>query len=172
MSQLGWWPFSSEEADEVVGQRLLSAYYNQAINFPEFPWTSFDLWLAHLNSKVPEFDKLVGELVKMNYASTTEAQAQDRLVELANQSAGEASPSQIVAVAGGKGDSINWSAAIPEIASESAADVTAVVQNVGKGVLGTLNMTKYLPWILLGAGALFIYTQGGAIKGVMEKFKG
>lgn len=149
-------------SDEDVGTQLLSAYYNEAIKSPDFTYTTFDSWLTYLNSLVPDYASLIGGLVKGNSASTTIDQAQNRLMQLADASSGQASVSQITATAGGSGDTINYSAAIPEVALESATEAAQyavqVAQDVGQGVSSTLSLVKYLPWILGGAAALYIFT--------------
>jgi hypothetical protein len=156
--------FSSEESDASVGKRVLEGFFNEAANFSEFQFSSdFEAWLTYLKGKVSDIEELIGQLVKANYASTTIDQAIERVARLANTSSGLASIPDIVSAAGGRGDTVNWSAALPEIASESLSDAGAAIQNVGHGVLGTINMTKYLPFILLGAGALYIYVNSKAL---------
>lgn len=167
MSMFDW--FSGEVSDKAAGTQVLQAFYNEASQFPEFTYGTYDAWLVWLNSKgVPDFDAFVGELVKSNVASTTIEQAASRVADLANKTGGLASNTQIVSAAGGKGDTINWSEAIPDIAYQSGVDALSAVQNVGEGVLATLNVTKYLPWILGAGGAIYLIflakSMGGKIK--------
>ena len=147
-------------SDESVGKNMLEAYYDEASNFTAFTHGTFDAYLSWLNARVPDFPAFLGELVRLNYASTTEGDAIDRLVELANSSGGEATIPQITTAVGGRGDTVNWAAGVPEIAYETIEDASAqaseIAQNVGQGVLSTLNLTKYLPWILAGGAVLYI----------------
>lgn len=156
--------FSSDDSDSAVGKRVLQAYFDSAVSFPEFQFGDFDSWLTWLNSRVPSFDEVIGNLVKINYASTTEGQAQDRVALLANQTGGQANVSDITLAAGGKGDSVNWGAAIPEVGAQTVSDTikygTEVLQNTGTGVMSTLALVKYLPWILGGAAAIYIFSFG------------
>lgn len=158
-------------SDDSVGLEVLSAYFNEAVKYPEFSFSDYDSWIAWATAQVPDFQNFVGSLVNMNSASTTADQAATRLTALANNSGGQATLPQIVSSAGGNGDSINWAVAIPSIATQTTADVAAyaatVAQNVGTGVMGTLSLVQYLPWILGGAAALYIFTiaktQGGSL---------
>jgi len=175
-NQMGFWPFSSsEDSNKELGLSLLQSYFDEARNFSEFPYNDFSGWVSELNSKIPDFDVLLGELVKSNYASTTEGQAHNRVIDLANQSSGQATPQEIVGAAGGRGDSVNWLGGIPEIAMDTVSDAVSqtseAFQNVGTGVFGTLNIMKYLPWILIGGGALFIWSNGSSLAKTFEKAK-
>jgi hypothetical protein len=168
---LGLWSFSSKTPTSV-GESILRAYFDEAINFTAFGFSDFDAWITYQKSRVPEVVELIGELVISNSASTTVAQAENRVRDLANQSGGSATKPQIVRAAGGSGDTVNWFELVPEVASQSVQDVVSTIQNVGEGVIGTVKLTKYLPWILLGAGALFIVTQGVSLKGLAKKAVG
>lgn len=167
MSLFDW--FSSEESNVSVGEQVLKSYYNEAIKFPEFGFSSYEAWINSIKSKIPDYVELVGDLVIMNYASTSLEDSMDRAAQLANQSGGQASTQEIVMAAGGRGDTVNWSAGIPEITSGAAETLTDTFENIGEGVLATGNMLKYLPWILGAAGALYVYTwaksSGGAMGG-------
>lgn len=152
--------FASGPSDKDVGHEVLRAYFEEASKFPEFGYTDFDSWLVFLQSRVPDILELVGGLVNANAASTTVSGSAERMAQLGNESGGQATIPQLVAVAGGKGDSINWAQAVPEIAVETLSDVGSeaytLSKNIKSGVLDTANMVKYLPWILGGAGILFI----------------
>ncbi len=147
------------QSNAVVGERVLREYFDEASNFSEFTHPSFEAWVSWLSARVPDFVDFIGELVNGNSASTSIDGAVERVRDLANTSAGQATIPQIVQSAGGSGDSVNWAAAIPEIASESVQDLGEAVQNVGSGVLSTANMMKFLPVILLGGAALYIYVK-------------
>lgn len=145
-----------------VGREVLSAYYDEAVKFPEFGYPSYEAWIEKLNSTIdPEFEKFIGDLVLMNSAATSPSMSADATRFLANQSGGTASVPQIVKAAGGDPNVVNWSAALPEIAVETTQDVVhlaqEVAQNVGQGVIGTVKLAKYLPWILGGAAALYVF---------------
>lgn len=150
--------FSSGDAsgDRDSGLSLLRAYFNTAKLFSSFGYPSFDAFITYAESKVPNFATNVGELVRMNKYSTTESEAQNRLTDLANKSQGKASLSQIIGAAGGTGDTVNWTAVVPDVAVEVGQNVVTtgseILQNVGTGVVSTLNLVKYLPWILGGVG--------------------
>lgn len=144
------------DSDEEVGNEVLKAYYDEAYKFSDFNHATYEAWVNWLNSKVPGFVADTGALVKMNSASTSVEDSQDRMIYLANKSGGKANVAAITMAAGGNGSTVNWSAAIPDVASETAKDILAVVQTVGDGSLATVKLLKYMPWILGGAGALYI----------------
>lgn len=154
-----------QPSDSSVGQQVLEAYYYEASKFNDFNFQSYDDWVNFLNSKVPEFPAMIGELVNMNVASTTVDGAVERAAQLANETSGQASVSQITQAAGGKGDTVNYMAAIPDVGLASGAQLVDTFQNVGSGVLSTANMMKYLPWILGAAGAIYLYSMGSATGG-------
>lgn len=166
--------FSSGPSDADVGNQVLSAYYNEAANFPEFSgYPTYEAWTTWLDSQVPDFVTFIGNLVNMNVASTTPGDAATRLAQLANSSGGQANISAITSTAGGSGNTVNYMAAIPEVAEQTAVGVVTtaanVAANVGGGVLDTLNLAKYLPWILGAAAGLYIYTMAKSSgKGVGE----
>jgi hypothetical protein len=149
--------FFSGQTPEQTGRDVLLSYFNEAKNFPEFQYKSLDQWISWLNSKVPAFPIVIGDLVIGNYASTTKSQAQSRVAMLANKSGGKATIPQIVQAAGGSGEKVNYYAAVPEVAKASGKELVSIAQDVGAGVVGTLRLAKYLPVILLGAGAIAIY---------------
>ncbi len=163
--------FSS--SGQSVGKSLLNAYVDEALKFSEFPHADYDAFITWANARVPDYETLIGDLVAANYASTSVDQAMDRLISLANQSHGAASISQIVAVAGGRGDTVNWAAGIPEIsegvARDAIAQATEIAQGVGQGVLSTAKLMKYLPWILGAAGAVYIFTIAGGPMNFLKK---
>lgn len=148
--------FSSEQTPTSVGTEILRAYYDEAKNFSDFTYKSFDQWLAALKLKVSDITEVIGDLVLQSSASTTVSESKSRVAYLANQTGGKATIPQIVQASGGKGD-VNLSAAIPAVAKQSAKDIAKVAQNVGQGVIGSLNMLKFLPVILIGGGVLAIY---------------
>lgn len=159
-------PFSTTDPgaqDRESGLRMVRAYFDAARNYGDFLYTDFDSFITDLNRKQGgrDFAQDVGELVRMNYASTSESQSIGYLQFLANQSKGQATPSQMIQAAGGSGDNVNWTAGIPEIAvGTGQAAITQAAETlttVGQGVISTLNMAKYLPWIVLGAGVIAIY---------------
>jgi hypothetical protein len=157
---IGGW-FSADDP-QSTGKQILTQYFEVAKNFPAFGYTDYDAWMTAQNVIIPDFEAFVGGLVISNSASTTIGQAGSRLESLADQSGGTAKQWQIVSAAGkGVGDSVNWAAGIPAIAADTALDTlkyaTTVAQNVGTGVMGTLSLVKYLPWILgIGAAVYFL----------------
>lgn len=157
--------FSSSDKD--VGGEVLQAYFDEAVKFPEFGFGTYDAWLISLQTKVSDILDVVGGLVNANSASTSVAQSKTRMAQLASDSGGQATIPQIVAASGGQGDTVNWMQAVPEIASDSIKDLGTTVQTVGQGLLSTLSLTKYLPFILLGGVALYI----GIVAQVPKKLK-
>lgn len=158
MSLFDW--FGSANDPVQVGRKVLTSYYDEASKFPDFGFQSYESWLTMLNNIDPEFEKFIGDLVLMNYASTSPEMSADSVRQLANMTGGTASVPQIVKASGGDPNTVNWSAALPEVAVETAQDVAVlaqeVAQSVGQGVTSTLKLTKYLPWILGGAAAIYI----------------
>ena len=160
----GWFSGSNPTA---TGEKLLKAYFFEAQKFPEFTHPSFEAYVTFLKSRVPDIVETIGELVESNYRSTTVEQAETRMRILANQSGGKATIPQLVQTAGGSGDTINWWAAIPEVAQdtaiqagsellESAQEFKEGAGDVWEGGVGTLKVMKYLPWILGGVAVLAI----------------
>ncbi len=163
---------------ETVGRDVLTGYYNEAINFPAFTHPSFDAWIAYLDSRINEnFALFIGELVESVSASSTVSQARERLAQLANSSGGEATIPQLTATAGGRGDTVNWMQGVQDVTVDTVEDVaqlaTDTLQNVGEGVLGTMKLVKYLPWILGGAAALYVFvlakSHGGAVGKIADR---
>jgi hypothetical protein len=144
----------SPAGDRDSGLRILRAYFDTSRNYPTFIFADFNSFISSLEQKTGyDFPSHVGELVRMNYASTTESEAARRVSALADSTQGQASASQMIASAGGKGDTINLSAAIPEVASATGAELVSMTQDIGAGLTGTIKALKYLPWIL-GVGAV------------------
>jgi len=170
---MGLFDFFSTSSDKDVGTKVLKAYFDEASQFSDFNYGTYDAWLVYLNSKgVPDFDVFIGELVNANKAAISPDDAAYAVANLANSSGGKATNTQIVSAAGGKGDTINWSEAVPEITSQSAADLLAATQNVGQGVLSTFKVAKYLPWILGAAGVIYIVMLAKSTGGSIGKIRG
>ena len=148
--------FSSSSVldDRANGLILMQAFYDKAQSF-QIPYASFDAYLTDAEKKVPEFAANLGELVRINSLSTDMTSAVTRMQDLAVKSKGLASLSAQVMAAGGTGDTVNWSELLPSVAGDVASTGLNVLENVGHGVLGTLNLVKYLPWILGGAAILY-----------------
>lgn len=159
---MSFFDFFGTASNKDTGLDILHSFYDEAKNYVAFTYPDFDSWMSYLDSRVPNFAELIGELVLSNSASTTVDQAKSRLYQLANRSGGEASIPDITKTAGGSGDTINWLAAVPEVTIESVEDVAELAQSVGQGVASTLNATKYLPWILGGAAVLYIAVMAGS----------
>lgn len=159
-------------SDKSTGNTVLTSYFNEAKNYPEFQFSDYDAWITWASSQIgSDFETFIGNLVNLNYASTTPSDSSVRLATLADQSGGQATIPQITSTAGGSGTTVNWVAGLPQIVADSAADAAVlaanVAQNVGTGVISTLSLVKYLPWILGGAGILYIYSLG---KGTGKSF--
>lgn len=162
---MGWFDDDGDaSSDQSNGTSILVMYFDEAKAYPDFHYSTPEEMIAAFNAKLGGQDDvptMLGNLVRINSASTTLSDAGKRLRDLANSSKGMATIPQIIGAAGGRGDTINWGRAIPEVASQTAVDLAketaGIAQNVGTGVLDTLKLTKYLPIILLGAGALFLY---------------
>lgn len=154
------WFSSDESTNRELGLSLLRSYFDTAKTYPSFTFSSFDQFLSNAESKVENFATNVGELVKMNVYSTSESEARSRLSDLAKKSQGLASLSQIIAAAGGSGNTVNWSAVVPEVTAEASQGVlqagSEFLQNTGAGVLSTLNLVKYLPWFVVGGGLIYL----------------
>lgn len=169
----GLFDFFSSSSDSDTGRTVLQAYFDEATKYPAFKFTDYDSWITWATTSLggQNFQDLVGNLVNINYAATSVSDSADRVANLANQSGGTANLQSIVSAAGGNGNTVNWGAAIPEVTvntlSDTAAYLTTAAGDIGTGVMGTLSLTKYLPWILGGAAVLYIYTiaksSGGGI---------
>lgn len=148
--------FSSSTTDRELGLSILRVYYDEAKYYSSFGYKSFDEFLSYAESKVEGFATNVGELVRMNTYSTSESEAMSRVKDLAQKSQGLASLSQIIAASGGSGDTVNWSAVIPDVVADSTQQAGQLVQSVGTGVSGSLEMLKYLPWIIGGLALVYV----------------
>lgn len=174
---MGWFDsIFGGDSNVDIGKRLLTAYYNEASQFSSFQHPSYDAFVAYLVARDPTFVEGLGDLVLGNYHSTSVGQAEDRMISLANQSEGTGTIGQLVQAAGGNGSTVNWWAMVPEATGDTISDLAAistnVAQNVGTGVLGTLNMVRYLPFILIGGGALYLYLNSSMIKSqISSRFK-
>ena len=157
-------------SDKDVGTQVLQAYFNEAVNFPEFTYGTYDAWLVYLNSQgIPDFDVFVGNLVNSNKASISPSDAAQAVADLANMTSGMASNTQIVATAGGRGNTVNLSQAIPDVAIQSATDLVKATQNVGQGILSTAKLMQYLPWILGIGGVIYLVAMGKSMGGSVGK---
>lgn len=159
----GFWPFSSDDSsdDQANGTSALTAYFDQAHIYPGFPFASPQEMIGKFESIEPNYAANIGELIRINSASETFSDAVQHLRELADSTQGRATTVYITQAAGGKGDTVNWMQAFPEIAVDSAKDlaheVGEIAQNVGTGVLGTLKLAKYLPWFVVLGGGAYLY---------------
>lgn len=165
--------FSSSSSDRELGLSLLRSYFNTSKAYSSFNYASFEDFLSWAESRVENFATNVGELVRMNVYSTSESEAENRLKDLANKSKGLASLSQIIAAAGGSGSTVNWSAVLPDVAAETGQGVitqaSEVLQSAGTGVLGTLNLIKYLPWFVVGGGLIYLAIIASKHSAVVER---
>jgi hypothetical protein len=159
------------DSDHDVGLAVVTAYANQAMKYPQnFPYTSVDDFVAYATSKVSDYLETVGSLVKANSASISQSDAENSVIAAADSSQGTATLPQIVMAAGGHGASINYFQAVPEVATNIASDVATtaavITQSVGAGALGTLKLARFLPLLLVGAGAAFILLKSGGLEGL------
>ena len=163
--------FSSGPSDKDAGNQVLKAYFDEASKFPEFGFGDYDSWVTWLNQTFNgDFVSFIGNLVNMNYASESVSQAADQLTYLANASGGQATIPQITQNAGGSGDTVNYAAAIPEVASGAASTLVSTAENVGQGIISTGKMIKYLPWILGIGAAIYLYSSGKGTGSALKSF--
>jgi hypothetical protein len=160
----------SSSTDHDVGLAVVTSYVNEAMKYPQnFTYTSVDDFVTYATSQVSDYLETIGSLVKMNSASISQSGAQAAVVKAADDSQGTATLPQIVMAAGGHGGTINYFQAVPEVATNIASDVATtaadITQSVGTGALGVLNMSRFLPLLLVGAGAVVILLKTGALEG-------
>jgi hypothetical protein len=168
----GIWPFSSTSDDpshdNENGQTLLQAYFDAAFGLPGFTYQSFPEFVSGLEAQVPDFQSNMGELVRINVASTTLGQAQSRLRDLAVKSNGQANVSAITQAVGGSGDTVNWSEGLKVVVSETAGQVADIASTAASGALAAVKtsagLVKYLPYILGGALLLYGYVMVKQVK--------
>ena len=86
--------FSSPSDSTSVGTEVLRAYYDEAKNYPEFTYPTFDNWLSAIRMKVPDIVIVIGDLVLDSSASTSVSQSKSRVAYLANQTGGKATRSE------------------------------------------------------------------------------
>jgi hypothetical protein len=169
-------PDDDPSQDAANGLTLLTTYFTAASQFTNFPYPDIATFQSYCETLVPGFTANLGELVRLNSASTTLGQAEDRLTALATNNQGNwpSSPaglnlSQMTGAAGGMGDSVNWQLAIPTVAAQTVAQVASgavsAVSAVGSGILSAgstaIALIQYLPYIALGGAALYIFTIAG-----------
>jgi len=171
MGFLSW--FESDPTDDrSVGLRVLQAYYDRAKSYPGFMYSSFSAFLTAMERATPLATD-IGELIRQTYRTNSESTAISRVKDLAVKSQGMAQAGSLIQAAGGAGNSINWSVAVSEVTPQIVGDTFEyageVLQDVGTGVMGTLSLVKYLPYILLGGGALYIALNSDKVKSRVKK---
>ncbi len=173
MSFLDW--FSSEKSDRETGIAILESYFDEASKFSSFPYGSLDAYVTAIESKIPGYADLLGQIQKANYASVSLDDSKELARELANASGGTAKPQDIMSKTTNS-SGINWSAAIPEVTSNTVSDVGdklyEVAQDVSTGTFGTLKLLKYAPYIVLGGGALYLVFMAKSMGGGIGKSVG
>lgn len=184
-----WFSSSDSSIDDPAkdterGQELLRAYYDAVKEFNDiFP--TFESFMAKLKSVQGNafVDEFLGMAVRFNKDHVSMDKAKELLETIAYETGGQipANPQSVFAKV------INEYAADPsvvrvviqnfvpltwDVAQQAVATAVDVSQNVGSGVLDTARMLKFLPYILLGAGALYIVSRGAgakSLKGIMSK---
>lgn len=185
----------TQSDDPANGLTLLTSYFNEATNYPDnFSYDNVQDFITAISTQLNEdFQSFVGQTYRLAQSAISLSQAQAQMVALADSTQGAANPSQITQAAGAIGaaaNQVNLSQAIPTVTGQTAetvatqaanvaANVGTAVESVGQGVIASVNMLQYLPYILLGAGALVLYVWskttasevGGAIKAAGEGVK-
>ncbi len=157
MSLFDW----SSDTPFSIGEEILQAYYYEAVQFESF-LQSFPSYEAFVEwgerATTLRFD--MGELVQNTSLTNSKESAISRVQDLARKSFGQAKQGDIIRAAGGSGNEINWFVFVPAVSQDVAEGVLKegldIAQSIGTGVTSSLKMLKYLPFILVGAGALWI----------------
>lgn len=152
--------FWDKESPRDLGLRVLEAYYNDARGYGQFQFSTFGEFLAWAE-RATTLATDIGELIQNNSSTISEGEAVDAVRTLAHRSQGTASQGQIMQAAGSGYVSMNWTSAAPELAAEVGEGVLETGKEyamaVGEGVGGTIKLVKYLPWIILGGSALYVF---------------
>lgn len=152
------WFTSQGTLDIQNGDKVLNAYYTAAVVFPNFQYASYDDFRSSIGG-----DNYVGSLganVRTNmhpglldlvYFPYDDAAT--RVQALAASTQGQASPAQI-----------------NQAAIDLSVDpLTAITSNIQSGIVGTSNLLKYLPWILVGGLAIYLLPEILAAKKVLSR---
>lgn len=169
MSNMGWlWsdlnPFlSQEEKDRETAKEIMAGYFAVASSYPAFAYKGLSLeeYIAKVDADYPEFFRRLGEIVRINDTMwIDEDDAIEKVQRLARESQGKANPDQI----------IQWSVD-PDKDQSWYDPITGVVSSVGEGLSSAGTVIKYLPYIAVVAGGLYLYFQAGAFKSALSRVK-
>lgn len=183
--------FSSSDAsiddpakDTERGQELLKAYYEAVSQFNDtFP--TFESFMSKLKSVQGNafVDEFLGMALRFNKDHIDMDKAKELLETIAYETGGQvpanpqstfskvlneytANPSVLRVVIE------NFVPLSLDIAQQTAQTAVDTAQNVGAGALGTLNMLKYLPYLLIGAGIIYIVSSQAGGKSLVKKVTG
>lgn len=145
--------------DRTLGLDLLRTYHSEAKKYAGFKQPDFLLWISSIEAYDKGFVDSLGALVKSNYRSTTVEQAKSRLRSLAMQSKGMARNSDLIMAAGGKGDTVVWSAMIPEVVRETVVDVGSGLKSVGSEAFWLGRNYKKIAFAAAVLAALYFASQ-------------
>jgi hypothetical protein len=178
--------FGYSESDDLPnGTQLLTAYFNEATNYPaNFTYDNAADFMTAMNATGGagyDFVSLLGETLRNAEAAMSMSSSTAAIVALADSSQGTATGSQMINAVGGEGtNSINLAMAVPTVAAQTATQIATTaataVEAVGTGALTALNWIQYWPYIAGGVALFAVYIfmksegkQVGAIHGAVKE---
>jgi len=167
----------TDAEDEERGLKTLRYFYDKAIIYPEVTM-SFDEFIAELKKKMSLAVNSIGMTsftVLEGGIGFDEAKLQSVMEQLADTGQGQIPENWMSfssAITQSASNPSFWTS-VKYTTAASVGDITRAVvdtsQNLITGVGGVSKLLKYLPYILLGGGALYIFTMAG---GPMKLLKG
>lgn len=153
------WFTDQATLDIENGDKVLSAYFSAATIYPgNFSYASYDDFRNSIGGDT--FVGALGANVRTNMhpglfdiVYFPYDDAAKRVQALAASSQGQASP-----------------AMINQAAIDLSVDaLTAVTSNIQSGIVGTSNLIKYLPWILVAGVAAYIYVETAGARAIAKR---
>lgn len=169
----------TDSEEEGRGLQTLRYFYDRATSYPEFQM-SFDDFINVVKTQNRFAVNSVGGstfLALENQTGLTETDIQEAMELLADSGQGKIPENWMSYSSAITQKAINPSffTSLKYTAAASVGDITRATASAGenlvKGLGGLSNLMKYAPLILIGAGALYLFTQGGGIGQLMKGFK-
>lgn len=161
--------FAPDPSDEPNGEKALQYFYNKATSYSGNDLPAFQDFLSGLSSKSPELISTIGFTART--IGLTDSQVQTAMEQVADQGQGQVPQnfSVFFNALGQAGENPSFWSAIKFVSWNTAQTLIQDAQSAGssiqQGVMSTISLSKYLPWMLgIGVG-LFIVTYASSLGG-------